>query len=111
MPLTEGKAKRKGKVRKTDPLRELCPLKPVWASDQIPLTGVETSRHSPRDSHISPARGAQSGAIFDVTVSPVLSLLQKLTAGLTPDERDALCRILAGSTDVPSGDTEKGLRP
>jgi hypothetical protein len=47
--------------------------------------------------HIQRAGAAESGAVFDTPPSPALSLLFKLTAGLTPDERAALARMLGGS--------------
>ena len=40
--------------------------------------------------------GAKSGAFSDGSVSPELSLLLKLTAGLTTGDRAALARLLAG---------------
>jgi hypothetical protein len=45
-------------------------------------------------------RGTQNGTLPDGSPPPVLSLLIKLTAGLTPDERTALARLLRnGRTD------------
>jgi hypothetical protein len=41
--------------------------------------------------------GAESGALSAVPLSPALSLLLKLTAGLTADERAALAQLLAQS--------------
>jgi hypothetical protein len=38
--------------------------------------------------------GAESGTLANDSSSPALSLLLKLTAGLTADERSALARML-----------------
>lgn len=41
--------------------------------------------------------GAESGALLTDPTSPVLSLLLKLTAGLTAEERTALAQLLGRS--------------
>lgn len=57
-------------------------------------TGFEPSLTSPAILGVSSACGAESGAVANLATSPALSLLIKLTAGLTTDERAALVRIL-----------------
>jgi len=57
-------------------------------------TGVEPLQLSPTESHDSALLGAESGAVPDRAPSPALSLLEKLTAGLTAEERVALARML-----------------
>jgi hypothetical protein len=54
---------------------------------------------SAEEPHVADQGGAESGALLDGSPSPVLSLLLELTAGLTPDERAALVRLL-GNTDT-----------
>ena len=44
--------------------------------------------------HIANAGGAESGALSDGSPTPAVSLLLKLTAGLTADERAVLARLL-----------------
>jgi hypothetical protein len=57
--------------------------------------GLEPSANSPENLQIPPAGGAQSGALCDnPSPSLALSMLAKLVAGLTADERAALARML-----------------
>ena len=53
--------------------------------------------------HVARSGGAQSGARSDGSASPVRSLLLRLTAGQTPDERAALARMLGKSEDGTVG--------
>ena len=53
--------------------------------------------------HLAGSGGAQSGALSNDSASPTLSLLLKLTAGLTPDELAVLARSLAQSEGESPG--------
>jgi len=44
--------------------------------------------------HFPPIGGAESGALLSSSPSPAVSLLAKLAAGLTADERASLARML-----------------
>jgi hypothetical protein len=63
------------------------------------LTGVESPAILPKNSRILTASGAESGAVADINSPAALSLLMKLTDGLTDEERAVLARLLCGSRD------------
>ena len=56
--------------------------------------GIEAPAESPENASHCSRGGAESGALSADSSSPALSLLAKLVAGLTADERAALTRML-----------------
>lgn len=66
----------------------------------VPLVGLELNiKHHGEISeifHTAPIDGAKSGAPSHGAPSPTLTLLMKLVAGLSSDERAALAQVLAG---------------
>lgn len=64
----------------------------------VPLSGLEQSPDSAEESHNFPNDDAQNDALsVELPPSPALSMLAKLVAGLTADERAALARMLGQS--------------
>jgi hypothetical protein len=73
----------------------LSTANPQRSLELIPLTGVETSPVPTEKTCLSRGSGPDSGAVPGPDESAALSLLHKLTAGLTADERAALAQMLA----------------
>jgi hypothetical protein len=60
----------------------------------MPLVGLELLPDSTQETPIPHEDDAHSDALSGVSPSPALSLLVKLTASLTADERAVLARLL-----------------
>jgi len=67
--------------------------------EQIPLTGVEPPATFPKNSHISETDDVKSDAVPADSPSASLTMLAKIVAGLNPEERAAMARMLAAGSE------------